>query len=126
MKNVDVFYTECMLKVNATSIKFVAIIDFAHDIDYNHPKNRTQLLDNRMEVFMMKKQEGITWENLELQGMTKQQLMEKRNKSISIYYTKKEQDHKDAQEKVHKMEKEVIEDQMKVDKHVRKHIKNAK
>ena len=55
MKNVDVFYTECMLKVNATSIKFVAIIDFAHDIDYNHPKNRTQLLDNRMEVFLMKK-----------------------------------------------------------------------
>jgi hypothetical protein len=49
--------------------------------------------------------------------MTKLQLMEKRYKSISVYYTKKEQDHKVAQEKIHKMEDEVLEDQMKVDKH---------
>lgn len=40
MKNIDIFYTECMLKVNATSIKFIAIIDFPHDIDYEHLKNR--------------------------------------------------------------------------------------
>ena len=66
LKNVDIFYTEALLKVNATSIKFIAIIDFAHDIDYSHPKNRVQLLDNRLEVFLIKKQEGITWEHLEI------------------------------------------------------------
>lgn len=66
MKNIDIFYTECMLKINATSIKFITIIDFPHQVDYEHPKNRVQLLDNRLEVFLMKKQDGVTWDSLEI------------------------------------------------------------
>ena len=91
LKNIDIFYTECMIKINATSIKFITIIDFPHHIDYEHLKNRVQLLDNRLEVFLMKKIEGVTWDSLEIQGLSKKQVMDRRNKSISDYYVKKEE-----------------------------------
>jgi hypothetical protein len=91
LKNIDIFYTECMIKINATSIKFISIIDFPQHIDYEHLKNRVQLLDNRLEVFLMKKIEGVTWDSLEIQGLSKKQVMDRRNKSISDYYVKKEE-----------------------------------
>ena len=94
LKNIDIFYTECMLKINATSIKFINIIDFTHQVDYEHPKNRVQLLDNRLEVFLMKKQDGVTWDSLEIQGLSRKQVMDRRNKSISDYYVKKEEERK--------------------------------
>lgn len=40
LKNVDVLYTPEFIKINATSIKYIAIIDFAHPIDHENPKNR--------------------------------------------------------------------------------------
>ena len=117
LKNMDIFYTECMLKVNATSIKFICIIDFLHQVDYEHPKNRVQLLDNRLEVFLMKKIEGVTWESLEIQSLSKKQVMDRRNKSISEYYVKKEQERKQGQENMYSMEKAAIDNIMKVEKH---------
>ena len=109
LKNIDIFYTECMLKINATSIKFITIIDFTHQVDYEHPKNRVQLLDNRLEVFLMKKQDGVTWDSLEIQGLSRKQVMDRRNKSISDYYVKKEEERKQGQENMYQMEKAVID-----------------
>lgn len=34
LKNIDVLYTDLLLKINANSIKYFAVIDFPHEIDY--------------------------------------------------------------------------------------------
>jgi hypothetical protein len=51
-----------LLKINAQQIKYLAIIDFKHEIDYLNPKNRVQLIENRLEVFLMKLVPGRKWE----------------------------------------------------------------
>jgi hypothetical protein len=40
LKNIDVVFTAHFLKVNVTSIKFIAVIDFPYEIDYENPKNK--------------------------------------------------------------------------------------
>jgi hypothetical protein len=54
LKNIDVFYSDLVLKVNCQSIKYIAILDFLHPIDYLSSKNKFQLLDGRLEVFLIK------------------------------------------------------------------------
>ena len=54
LKNIDILYTDSFLKVNASSIKYFAIIDFPYPIDYENPRNRVQLLDEKLEVFLVK------------------------------------------------------------------------
>ena len=66
MKQIDILYTDLLLKVNAKSIKYFAAIDFLHEIDHANAKNRAQLLDGRLEVFLIKKTAGKTWATLEI------------------------------------------------------------
>lgn len=40
MKNIDVFYTDILLKVNVPSIRYIAIIDFPLEVDFTSSKNR--------------------------------------------------------------------------------------
>ena len=54
MKHIDVLYTDEFLKVNASSIKYFAVIDFFKPIDYENPKNRVYLLDESLEVYLIK------------------------------------------------------------------------
>jgi hypothetical protein len=62
LKQIDVFFSDLLLKVNATSIKYLTIIDFKHKIDYLSPKNRVQLIDSKLEVYLMKATPGAKWE----------------------------------------------------------------
>lgn len=55
MKNVDVVTTDLLLKVNVSSIRFFAVVDFDKEIDWENPKNKTQLLDSSLEVYLIKK-----------------------------------------------------------------------
>lgn len=45
LKQILILYTSLCLKVNIKSTKFVAIIDFMHEIDHRSPKNRVQLIE---------------------------------------------------------------------------------
>ena len=40
LKNIDIFYSDCLLKINAVSIKYLVAIDFLHRIDYKDVKNK--------------------------------------------------------------------------------------
>jgi len=40
LKNVDVLYTPEFIKINVTSIKYIAIVDFAHLIDNENISNK--------------------------------------------------------------------------------------
>lgn len=52
--------------------------------------------------------------------------MDRRNKSVDRYYAQEEVEKKQAEEAIRKMEKATIQDQMSVERHQRKHIKNEK
>ena len=54
MKSIDVLFTPDFLKINVTSIKFIAVVDFAWPIDYENPRNRITLLDEGLEVYLIK------------------------------------------------------------------------
>jgi hypothetical protein len=66
LKQIDILYTDLMLKINARSIKYLSIIDFKYKIDYLNPKNRVQLIDNKLEVFLKKATPGAKWNELEI------------------------------------------------------------
>lgn len=61
LKNIDVLYTDIFLKINAASIKYFTVIDFPCEVDYENSRNRIQLLDERLEVFLIKK-ETVHWD----------------------------------------------------------------
>ena len=61
MKNIDVLITADFLKVNATSIRYICVIDFLHAIDFEHPSNKITLLDERLEINLFKSEKGL-WE----------------------------------------------------------------
>ena len=87
MKNINIFYSDLCLKVTAQTIKFFTIIDFAHEVDYLHQKNRAQLLDDRLEIFLMKQEVGKMWDSLELDSstVTRQEAIDRRNLSIDRF-----------------------------------------
>ena len=125
LKNIDIFQSDLLLKVNAQSIKFFLAVDFLNEIDYKNSKNRVQLLDSNLEVLVFKKQPK-QWATLEVQGLNKQELMDRRNASVNAYYALEEQLAKQAKSTVYKMEKDAIDNQMALERHQRKHIKAAK
>lgn len=86
MKNIEVLITDLLLKVHAQSIKYFAAVDFLHEVDYKSGKNRTQLLDGRLEVMVMKATPGQQWASLENKQLTRQELMTRRNASVDRYY----------------------------------------
>lgn len=54
LKNIEILYTDLVLKVNVTSINYVQVIDFPHEIDFTNPGNKVQLTDTNLEVFLIK------------------------------------------------------------------------
>ena len=55
LKQINLFFGDYLLKVSATSIKFFSAIDLLHEIDPRSSKNRSQLIDDRLTVYLTKK-----------------------------------------------------------------------
>lgn len=126
MKNVDVFVSDVLLKVNAQVIKFFVAVDFLYEVDHKNPKNKFQLLDDRLEVLVHKKVPGRSWSSLEILNQTKQELMQRRNESIDRYNKLENEIAEVAKSKKHQMEKRALDEQMALEKHQRKTIKHKK
>jgi hypothetical protein len=125
MKNIDVFTSDVLLKINASSIKYFLAIDFLDDIDHKNGKNKIQLLDERLEVLIAKKVPG-KWLTLEVQNQTKPELMKRRNESIDRYYELEKKLEEKSKDNKYQMEKQSIEEMMAIEKHQRKTIKHQK
>jgi hypothetical protein len=68
--------------VNATTIKYIAIIDFPHLIDYENPKNRVQLLDEKLEVFLMKSSESRSlWDKIQVDNLSREEIAKRRDEA---------------------------------------------
>ena len=62
LKNIDVLITSTFLKVNAPSIHYICVIDFAQSIDHEHPQTKVTLLDEKLEVILFKAEPLGHWD----------------------------------------------------------------
>jgi hypothetical protein len=95
LKNIDVLITRDFLKVNAPSIRYVQVIDFAQPIDYEHPSTKVTLLDEKLEVILFKA-EPVSWEKILVTGLSKEELRLRRDESLKQYYARQEDKEKAA------------------------------
>ena len=98
-----------LLKVTAQSIKYFTAVDFLYEIEYNHQKNRVQLLDDRLEIFLIKKEHGLKWETLEIQGLSKQEISTRRAETVDRFYKDEAKRSEEAKKTIHQMEKVAID-----------------
>lgn len=126
MKQIDIMFADHLVKVNASTIKYFAAVDFLHEIDHKNAKTRAQHLDGRLDIYVIKKVAGRSWPTLEVQDLTKQELMKRRNESVDRYYKEEAALAKQASSNKLAQEKKVIDEQMYVERHERKTISHAK
>jgi hypothetical protein len=81
LKNIDVMIADLVLKVNVPSIRFFAVIDFPLAIDFESSRNRSQLTDESLEVFLIKA-EAQMWDDVQVRTLPPAELNERRNASI--------------------------------------------
>lgn len=64
-KDIDVLTAEYVLKINVPKIRYIQIIDFPFPVDHTSTKNRVQLTDDSLEVFLIKKDNNVApWSEL--------------------------------------------------------------
>ena len=128
LKQIDIFYSDLVLKVSAQSIKYFQAVDFLHEIEHRSPKNRVQLLDTCLEVYLVKKQQGVKWDSLEPAAGTfsRKELFDRRQASIARYDEEEKQRADLAFKTKNRMEKEVVDEQIKVDAFQRNTIQKTK
>ena len=98
LKNVDVLITKDFIKVNASSIRYICVIDLASSIDYEHQSTKVTLLDEKLEINVFKPQdEHRIWETAMIYGLTKDEIRVRREASLAQYYQRQEEKLKLAQ-----------------------------
>jgi hypothetical protein len=68
LKNIEIIYTDLVLKVNVRSLNYVQVIDFPFEIEFDNPLNKVQLTDNYLEVFLIKSVPQL-WHELQYSGL---------------------------------------------------------
>lgn len=127
MKNIDVLITRDFLKVNASSIRYICVIDFAHHIDYEHPSTKVTLMDEKLEINVFKPQEEHKiWDFVQVSGLSKDEIRVRREASLSQYYARQEEKRKMAEQVKLSQDKHSIDQQMKIETIQRKQIKAKK
>jgi hypothetical protein len=125
LKNIDVLYCDKLLKVNVPSQKFICVIDFINDIDEDAPGNKVQLLDTHLEVFLIKKQRGVLWEKIQLEG-TKQELVQRRQGVLEEYNLRQAAKAKLSKDAILRQDKAAVDEGMKVDAYKRRTLEEKK
>jgi hypothetical protein len=92
LKNIDVLITRDFIKVNASSVRYICVIDLASTIDYEHPSNKVTLLDEKLEIVVYKPQKDYRlWETVMVQGLSKDEIRVRREESLAQYYQRQEE-----------------------------------
>jgi hypothetical protein len=98
LKNIDVLITRDFIKVNASSIRYICVIDLLTNIDYEHPSTKVTLLDEKLEINVFKlADDRRIWETAMIQGLTKDEVRVRREASLAQYYQRQEEKLKLAQ-----------------------------
>ena len=84
LKNIDVLITRDFIKVNASSIRYICVIDLLTNIDYEHPSTKVTLLDEKLEINVFKlADDHRLWETAMIQGLTKDEVRVRREASLA-------------------------------------------
>lgn len=84
--------TRDFIKVNASSVRYICVIDLASTIDYEHPSNKVTLLDEKLEIVVYKPQKDYRlWETVMVQGLSKDEIRVRREESLAQYYQRQEE-----------------------------------
>ena len=127
LKHVNVQWTDLCLKVNVPTIRYIQIIDFPLPIDFTNPKNRVQMLDNSLDVYLVKKDLNTElWTEVQLTGLNNKELMERRNESIKRYDEYQNKLAKQTTSLTWEMDREATTKQMQVEAHSRDFLENSK
>jgi len=89
-KKIDIFTSDCILKINVKELKLVKIIDLEHEIDFLAKEQKHSYINSVLEVVLLKKEFNLNWTNLEMKNMTKQELKERR---MASFRRREENDH---------------------------------
>jgi len=101
LKQIDVLFTGLFLKINAPSVKFLLVIDLLNEVDFENLRNRIQLLDDKLEIFLIKKEAGLHWDTLSIRDLDKKEIKERRDESLRQYYERQDQKYKETETKKH-------------------------
>jgi predicted ATP-grasp superfamily ATP-dependent carboligase len=114
------------LKINASSIKYFAGIDFPLEIDYESPKNKVQLMDESLEIFLVKKVPGH-WEKVQVPTIefTRAEATQRREEAVARYYKRQEEKLKEAKSKSYEHDKMIINKQMELERLAKAQIKKV-
>ena len=127
MKNIDVLITKDFIKVNASSIRYICVIDFANPIDHEHPATKVTLMDERLEVNLYKPADAHKiWDHIQVYGLTKEELRLRREQALAANYAREDEKMKQAKDLKLAQDKHSIDQQMKIEGYQRKQIKAKK
>ena len=99
MKNIDVLITKDFIKVNASSIRYICVIDFANPIDHEHPATKVTLMDERLEVNLYKPADALKiWDHIQVYGLTKEELRLRREQALAACYAREDEKMKQAKD----------------------------
>ena len=127
LKQINVQWTDLCLKVNVPTIRYIQIIDFPFPVDFTNSRNRVQLLDNSLEVYLVKKDLNTElWTECQLTGLNNKELTERRNESIKRYDEYQKTLAKTTTSLTWEMDRLATTQQMQVEKHSREFLENTK
>jgi hypothetical protein len=124
MKDVDIFLSDIYVKVNVTTRNYFVVLDLLHEIDFEHKKTKVQLGDEGLELYLFKLEVG-EWTNL-IKRDSKENLKRRREDAVERFNDRQKELLEAADKAKRVLDKTAVEEQMAVESHQRKEIKNKK
>ena len=121
---VDVYLSETFVKINAAPIKLVIALDLLKPIAYQSSKNRIQMRDDGLEVYLLKA-EPADWPQLCFVD-NKENLKKRREESMTKEKKETEAKAKLAEKKKADMDQLALNEHMALTEAQRKHIRSKK
>lgn len=81
LKKIDVYMTDLVLKINVKENNFIKIFDFESEVDYRNRENKITYNNGVLEL-LIKKQQPKTWNSLVAQGLSKEEIRQRRDESF--------------------------------------------
>eukprot|EP00933_Yihiella_yeosuensis_P051039 TRINITY_DN48873_c0_g1_i1.p1 TRINITY_DN48873_c0_g1~~TRINITY_DN48873_c0_g1_i1.p1 ORF type:complete len:971 (-),score=271.45 TRINITY_DN48873_c0_g1_i1:157-3069(-) len=120
-KNVSVVLCDVYVKVNIHPSFFD--VDLSHEIDPDHPKTRCRVGSDKVTLTLKKKEPGI-WSEFRIQGKTKEELKDRRQKALEDADAREKDRIQKKEDFKHEMIKHAEHEQWRKDSENRVQIEN--
>ena len=128
-KHLSLLLTDVFVRVaNAQKPSEATVLDLFHEIDFTAPANRALLrpATRTVELVLTKKTPGLHWEQLEIIPDSREALAARRNEAQDRLHAYEAQQAQKQTELRHKLDKETVEEQMRLEGQQRDILKARK